>query len=73
MTLDGVESNSVKIEANGHTAVIKAVGDGEFRLCCTCKNGQEELSEIISELEFKVTGLGEATLNPYKMVNGSYR
>lgn len=70
MTLDGVESNSVKIEANGHTAVIKAVGDGEFRLCCTCKNGQEELSEIISELEFKVTGLGEATLNPYKMVNG---
>ena len=26
--------------------------------------------EVMSELEFCVTGLGEATLNPYKMVNG---
>lgn len=70
MTLDGVESNSVKIEVNGTTATIKAAGDGEFRLCCSCKNGHEELSEIISELEFEVTGLGEATLDAYKMVNG---
>ncbi|MCH5251786.1 MAG: DUF4982 domain-containing protein [Lachnospiraceae bacterium] len=70
MTLDGVESNSVKIETEGNTAIIKAAGDGEFRLCCSCKNGQEELSEIISELEFEVTGLGQATLDPYKMVNG---
>ncbi len=70
MTLEGVESNSVKIEVDRNTAIIKAAGDGEFRLCCSCKNGHEELSEVISELEFKVTGLGEATLDPYKMVNG---
>lgn len=70
MTLEGVESNSVKIEAEGTTAIIRAAGDGEFRLCCSCKNGQEEFSEILSELEFKVTGLGRATLDPYKIVNG---
>lgn len=69
VTLDGVESNSVKIEVDGTTAVIQALGDGEFRLCCTCKNGGE-LPEVMSELEFEVTGLGEATLDPYKMVNG---
>lgn len=69
VTLDGVESNSVSIEVDGTNASIHAKGDGEFRLCCTCSNGGE-VSEVISELEFQVTGLGEATLNPYKIVNG---
>ncbi len=69
ITLDGVESNSVTIDTDGNTATVHALGDGEFRLCCSCCNGNE-VSEIISELEFEVTGLGEATLNPYKMVNG---
>ena len=69
VTLDGVESNSVKIETNGTEATIHALGDGEFRLCCSCKNGRDVM-EVMSELEFCVTGLGEATLNPYKMVNG---
>lgn len=69
VTLDGVESNSVKIDVRGETAVIHALGDGEFRLCCSCNNGGD-VSEVMSELEFEVTGLGEATLNPYKMVNG---
>lgn len=69
VTLDGVESNSVKIDVDGTKAVIQALGDGEFRLCCTCKNGGD-IPEVMSELEFEVTGLGEATLDPYKMVNG---
>ena len=69
VTLDGVESNSVNIEVDGETATIHALGDGEFRLCCTCSNGGD-VTEVMSELEFDVTGLGEATLNPYKMVNG---
>lgn len=69
VTLDGVESNSVNIEVDGETATIHALGDGEFRLCCTCSNGGD-VAEVMSELEFDVMGLGEATLNPYKMVNG---
>lgn len=70
ITLDGVESNCVRIETRDNTAVIRAMGDGSFRLCCSCQNANAELSEVISELEFDVTGLGEATLEPYKMVNG---
>lgn len=69
VTLDGVESNSVKIEVDGTTAKIMAKGDGDFRLCCSCNNGSD-VSEVMSELEFHVTGLGEATLDPFKMVNG---
>ncbi len=70
VTLNGVESNAVKIDIDNdtNTAVIKAIGDGEFRLCCTCNNGLDHV-EVISELEFDVTGLGEATLDPYHMVS----
>lgn len=69
VTLDGVESNSVKIKAAGHQAVVQAAGDGKFRLTCSATNGKD-VSEVISELEFEVTGLGAATMDAYKMVNG---
>ncbi len=69
ITLDGVESNSVKIDADGTTAHLVAKGDGAFRLVCIAKNGKD-VAEVMSELEFEVTGLGRATLDPYKMVNG---
>lgn len=62
VTLNGVQSNAVKINVDKatNTASIQAVGDGEFRLCCTCCNGLDHV-EVISELEFEVTGLGDAT------------
>lgn len=69
VTLDAVESPCVKIEAIGKTAHLTALGDGTFQFLCTCKNGTQ-VHEIISQLDFKVEGVGEATLNPYKMVNG---
>ena len=70
VTLNGVQSNAVKINVNKatNTASIQAVGDGEFRLCCTCCNGLDHV-EVISELEFEVTGLGDATHDPYKIVS----
>lgn len=69
MTLDGIESNCVKVEREGKKALIKARGDGEFRLCCSANNGAKH-PEVISELEFTVEGLGKATLDPYGMVSG---
>ena len=69
MTLEGIESNCVKIEQNGTIAVITARGDGAFRLCCSANNGKNH-PEVISELEFTVEGLGKATLDPYNMVSG---
>lgn len=71
VTLNGVESNAVKIETDPktNTAVLQAAGDGEFRLLCTCNNGLDHV-EVMSELEFEVSGLGEATHNAYDMVSG---
>lgn len=39
---NGVESNAAQItfDRETNTAVVTAVGDGEFRLCCTCSNSQ---------------------------------
>ena len=70
VTLNGVDSNAVKIELDKetNTAHIQAMGDGEFRLCCTCNNGLDH-AEVISELEFEVSGLGEATHDPYSIVS----
>ena len=69
LTLDGIESNCVKVEADGNRAKITALGDGEFRLCCLTTNGKEH-PEVLSELEFDITGMGAATLNPYGLVSG---
>jgi beta-galactosidase len=50
-----------------HNATVTAIGDGEFRLRCTCKNNTA-FTEIISDLEFTVSGLGPAKLNPFKLI-----
>lgn len=66
----GIESNIAKIsEKDGFSAKIKALGDGEFRLRCMCRCGCENV-RVISELEFSVEGVGEATLDPYNFVAG---
>ena len=49
------------------TAVIQAVCDGECILRCTAQNGTK-LDEVLSDLNFKVEGLGNPKLNPYKMI-----
>lgn len=49
------------------TATIKAVSDGECILRCTAQNRTEN-DEVISDLGFTVTGLGNANLNPYKLI-----
>ena len=50
-------------------ARITAVSDGEFRLVASANNGKDH-PEILSDLEFSVTGFGSATLDPYTMVHG---
>lgn len=68
LTLDGIESNSVKIKQDGNIASLTALGDGEFRLCAMANNGLDH-PEVLSELEFKVTQMGAATLDPFTMVS----
>lgn len=65
----GIESNISKVEADGHKAKVMALGDGEFRLRCTSKNGTEKV-KLISELEFKAVNLGTAYKDPYGFISG---
>lgn len=68
VTVGGIETNVAKIEVNGTEATVTALGDGEFRLRCSANNGGR-IPQIISELEFEVTGMGLAAMNPYQMVD----
>ena len=69
-----VPTNIVDIESfeneEGHFCKLKAKGDGEFRLRALCYNG-ERVAKVISFLEFRITGLGKAFINPYEFVSGS--
>ena len=49
------------------TATIKAMCDGECILRCTARNGSN-LDEVLSDLGFTVSGVGNPKLNPYKMI-----
>lgn len=64
----GIVSNIAKIEAFGNEAKVTSLGDGEFRVRCTSKNGTDKI-KLISELEFKAIGLGAAYKNPYEFIS----
>lgn len=68
LTREGVESNCVHITQEGNTATLKALGDGYFRLFAFANNGLDH-PEVMSELEFDISGLGAATLDPYSGVS----
>lgn len=63
---NGVEINFAEVtDYDGKELTITAKGDGKFRLRAFANNGKD-FPEIISELEYSITGLGDATKNPYK-------
>ena len=68
VTDTGIESNIAKVEPFGDKAKITALGDGEFRVRCTSKNGTDKIN-LISELEFKAIGLGTAYKDPYAFIS----
>lgn len=64
----GITSNIAKVEPMGSAVKVTALGDGEFRLRCMSKNGTDK-TKLISELEFKATGLGVAYKDPYNFLS----
>ena len=66
----GVDSNLVTVERQGDGVLLHALGDGEFRLRCMSKSGTDKI-RLISQLEFRIEGLGQAYLNPYGFISGS--
>ncbi len=65
----GIDTNIASVEAKDGEAVLKALGDGKFRLRCMSRNGSDKI-RLISQLEFEITGLGETSLNPYQFIWG---
>jgi beta-galactosidase len=63
----GAEAEIAAISGDGSDAVVTALGDGRFKVRATCGNGKPH-PEIISELDFTVAGLGEATKNPFAFI-----
>jgi beta-galactosidase len=64
----GIVSNIAKVEAFGHKVKVTSIGDGEFRLRCTSKNGTDK-TKLISQLEFRATDLGAAYKAPYGFIS----
>lgn len=55
------------VEEDG--ALVTAMGDGTFRIRCMSRNNTNTV-KLISQLDFVVTGLGKAYLNPYEFISG---
>lgn len=67
----GNVSNLAKITSiEGDIVTVEALGDGDFYLKAFSKSGTD-IIRVISQLEFKASGLGEAFYNPYKLIPGS--
>ena len=66
-----VENNIITATGDGGT-VVKAIGDGAFKVRAACNNGKEH-TDIISELNFTVSGVGEAIKKAFTFVKaGQY-
>ncbi len=68
----GIELHSVEIQeytdARGRNlARVRALGDGVFYVRCMVKHGNR--AALISQLEYRAEGLGQASLNPYEFVS----
>ncbi len=69
LTKDAVEANYVSISVSENVATVKALGDGAFTLTAFCNNDKEH-AEVVSTLDFDITGMGQATHDAYTMVPG---
>ncbi|HHT37638.1 MAG: glycoside hydrolase family 2 TIM barrel-domain containing protein [Candidatus Wallacebacter cryptica] len=63
----GIPVPYAEVEADGHQAVVRALGDGKFRLRCITTNGSDK-PKLISQLEFEGVGLGAVAKSPYEFV-----
>lgn len=69
--VNGVDSNIAHIiESDDRHAKIRALGDGSFYVRAMAGNGRS-YANLISMLDFKVSGLGKACLDPYGFIAGS--
>lgn len=68
---NGVHTNIAKLQIDQNKVQIEAIANGDFRLRCECNNGKAA-PEVISELEFYSSGLGDIIRNPYDYCAACY-
>lgn len=64
----GIDTNIATLQADGLTATITALGDGEITLRCMGRNGAEH-ARVMAQQTFTIAGLGDAYLDPYTFVS----
>ena len=62
-----IDIESSKEESGVQTKYIQAEADGECILRCTAQNGTT-YDEVLSDLPFTITGLGNKNLDPYTLI-----
>ncbi|MEK3837118.1 MULTISPECIES: sugar-binding domain-containing protein [unclassified Paenibacillus] len=67
----GIDANIAAMETDGHEAVITALGDGDVYIRCGTANGADGI-RLYSQMEFRLTGFGQAYLNPYEFVSSGF-
>ena len=70
----GKASKSLTLTADKNavtSCVVEGIGDGSFTLRCEAFNKNREVVSVMSLLEFEVTGMGAAFLDPYGFIPGS--
>ncbi len=60
----GIRTNLAEVKSVDGKVLVVPNGDGVYRLRAYCKNGTE-YEEIISEIEMKSSGFGQAGFDPY--------
>ncbi len=66
----GIDSNIASIEkVSENEVIITGHGDGMSYIRCMTKNGAEKI-HMYSQLEFEISGMGQAYLNPYEFISG---
>lgn len=68
---NGVLCNNAVAEIINNEVIVKAIGDGKFRLRVMAHNGADH-PRVLSELTFNATGLGMAVKDPYAFVSASF-
>lgn len=71
VTNSGIVTNIATVCVTGSTATVTAIGDGAFRLRCSCNNGKPQ-AEVISDFAFTAEGFGQPFTDPYKAVTGCF-
>lgn len=63
----GAVSPIAEVSEDNGSVKVKALGDGDFTVRLTCKNGGK-YPQVISDVNFTCSGLGTAVRDPYTMV-----